>query len=347
MKIAMLLPSLDATGPTFVVRDLCQQFVQKGHTCKVFYFDDTVRLDMPCATERIDFFSPITFDDWDVIHSHMFRPDAYIWFHHRHIKAAKTISTLHNPISYKSARTGFNVPMSLMLSSLWRIFLTAHKQIVTLNSVTQSELPSYLNRKSTVIFNGRAVLNTYSGQDDNEIALLHKLKERFNILGYVGSLTPRKGCSQMIEALPMLKDFALVLVGDGSENTRLQELSKQLNVEDRCLFVGFKDNPSPYFALMDVFCMCSFSEGFPLALIECASHGCPAVLSNIPILKSIISQKDGAMFYELNNIKDLADKIMEAYNYRHEKSEQILRFYHRNLTSEIMADNYLKLYHSI
>lgn len=346
MRIAMIVPSLDATGPEFVARDLCQEFVKKGHTCKVFYFDDKVRLEMPCDIERIDFFSPINFDDWDVIHSHMFRPDAYVWFHRHKIKSAKIISTIHNPISYKDVRMTYDIPRSVILSSFWRMFLKAHNHIVTLNSITQSELPSYLNRKSTVIFNGRAVLRTNNVQHNQGIALLNKLKERFKIVGYVGSLTPRKGCSQMIEALPMLKDFALVLVGDGPDKTKLQELSKQLGVDDRCLFAGFNENPSPYFELMDVFCMCSFSEGFPLALIESAAHGCPAVLSDIPIFKSIVSQDSGVQFYQQKNIEDLSDKIIEIYNNREEKSKQIREFYNMNLTPEIMADKYMTLYTS-
>ena len=144
----------------------------------------------------------------------------------------------------------------------------------------------------------------------------------------------------------MLKDFALVLVGDGPDKTKLQELSKQLGVDDRCLFAGFNENPSPYFELMDVFCMCSFSEGFPLALIESAAHGCPAVLSDIPIFKSIVSQDSGVQFYQQKNIEDLSDKIIEIYNNLEEKSKQIREFYNMNLTPEIMADKYMTLYTS-
>ena len=345
MRIAMILPSLAKTGPGFVVKDLCTEFVGMGHECKVFYFDEGEGLEMPCPTECIKFRKPFDFDNWDIIHSHMFRPDAYVWYHRRKIRksGAKTVSTLHNPISYKAARTGFSIPASLMLSALWRLFFNAHDQLVVLNQSTQSELPKSLKYKSSIIFNGRSQ-SVNEHFDSTALSKVELMKKRHKIIGYVGSLTKRKGCNQMIEALKRLDGYILLLVGEGPEKKALENQAMAVGVYNRCLFIGFQEVPSAFIKLMDVFVMCSSSEGFPLALIESAYSGCPAVLSDIPILKSIISANDGVEFYKLNDIDDLIAKINYVYNNRNRMSVAISNFYQTNLTPDIMANKYLAYY---
>ena len=78
MKIAYILPSLDSKAPIFLAKRLSDYFIEKGHLVKVFYFDAIEKVTFNCSMERIDINKPIDFDYFDIIHSHMFRPDKYI-----------------------------------------------------------------------------------------------------------------------------------------------------------------------------------------------------------------------------------------------------------------------------
>lgn len=348
MKIAMMLPSLVRTGPGFVVKDLCSEFIKEGHFCKIFYFDDADNeLIMPCEIEKISFFQTFDFDNWDIIHTHMFRPDAYVWLNRRKIKKSIVVSTLHNPISYKAARTGFNYFHSFLLSSLWPLFLKSNDKIICLNNVTLNELPNSLKIKSKVIFNGRNIDTTQQSLNANEIHILSLLKKKYKIIGTISSLTKRKGIDQAIKALQNLPDYALIIVGAGSELENLKSLVFELNLSERVLFLGFKINATDYLNFFDVFLMCSESEGFPLALIEAAAYGIPCVLSDIPILKSIISFDDGVVFYKLHDVDDLAKKIKEIYTIKESASIKIKKFYQDNLMSNIMSNKYLDLYQNL
>lgn len=69
----------------------------------------------------------------------------------------------------------------------------------------------------------------------------------------------------------VLPDFKYCIVGDGKERQPLQELAQTLGVADRVLFVGRKPAGFRFLQLADIFVMPSYSEGFPLAMLEAAS----------------------------------------------------------------------------
>lgn len=341
----MIIPSLARTGPVIVAQILCEEYVRLGHKCKVFYFDDIVDVQMPCEVERIKFSHSFDFENWNIIHSHMIRPDAYVWYHQRNIKRAKVkcVSTLHNPISFKVINDTYPILSSLIGAILWPIFLSAHSKIIVLNKDTLSNLEPKLQIKSEVIFNGENVEICNQPERLDCYENISKLKEKYKIVGSVCSLTRRKGLSQIVRALQNLPDYAFVVLGKGDQLEPLKQMALSLGVEDRCLFLGFKSNATDYMSMFDIFVMCSYSEGYPLALIEAAAYGLPTVLSDIGILKAIVND-DVVNFYHLDDIDDLMDKIIKAYDNRIALGSNLNKLYARSLTGAAMADNYLQTY---
>lgn len=345
MRIAMILPSLDNKGPVIVVQELCTVLVSQGHSCDVFYFDDIVELSMPCSTYRISFKKKIDISDYDVVHSHMFRPDLYVWYHFRkrgkNIKT-KFITTLHNPIDYKALRKDYSLLQSLCGSYLWKNALKSFDNIVTLNNDTFNEIKKMAFKNVSIIYNGRNIIPE-SNIDNDDFIKIEKLKAKYKIIGSICGIIKRKGLEQIIKALPELDEFVFVAIGDGDDLERLKELAVSLNVDERCLWLGNKKNAPNYNAFFDVFIMCSYSEGYPLALIEAAAYGKPTVLSDIKIFKSIISDKE-VKFYKLNDINDLVQAVKYVEKHSKYYSCNIYSYYKDNLTAEIMAQNYMTLY---
>ena len=46
---------------------------------EVFHFKDIVELSFNCRTNKIGLLEKFDFENYDVIHSHMIKPDFYIW----------------------------------------------------------------------------------------------------------------------------------------------------------------------------------------------------------------------------------------------------------------------------
>ncbi len=92
-----------------------------------------------------------------------------------------------------------------------------------------------------------------------------------------------KGADTLIAALPrVLKaapDVSLVLVGDGADRTRLEQLARDLGVSERAHFL-YGLTPEQLFACYagcDVFALPSRGEGFGLVFLEAMAHAKPVI----------------------------------------------------------------------
>lgn len=340
----MIVPSLAQKGPCIVARDLCEQFTIMGHYCELLYFDDIFGLKTTCKTTKISRIRDINPDQWDIIHSHGFRPDHFCYRLSKDsmFDKCKLVSTQHQPITIKELNKTFPILKSIIGSLLWTKYIKKFHSIVVLNSDTYNHLPNSLKPKTSIIFNGRSIEINPIGQEDK--VKLQSLQKQYKIIGTHSVIIKRKGLEQMIKALPLLPEYAFVAIGDGEDRKNLESLAQTMNVSERCIFMGYKANSVDYLPFFDIFVMCTRSEGFPLALIEAASQGLPTVLSDIPILKSIIDDKK-VTFYKLDDIKSLVNAIKEATS--NKKGDVLKEYYLNNLTAQAMAKRYLSMYQKV
>ena len=99
----------------------------------------------------------------------------------------------------------------------------------------------------------------------------------------MGRLTPQKGFDLLIRSMTFSRFlFRLILIGEGENLDRLQELSRKLDVTGRVVFTGFQTNPYPTLAMAQVFVLSSRFEGFPNALVEAMALGVPCVSARCP-----------------------------------------------------------------
>lgn len=342
MRIAMIVPALRNKGPVIVARDLCIEYCKCGHECVVFYFDESSELEFPCSTVRISWFHRIDFADFDVVHTHMYRPDAYVYFHRLFLKKRPVfVTTVHQHLEEQLLYSDRSKLMYKFLVYSWFKYLQVFDSVVVLSDFHHAYYKTKVS-KVYVIFNGRNVDKTLDVDAADKRRLL-ALKERFICLGVIAYVTRRKGVEQVLRALQDLSGFALLVIGDGPEIKSLQILATKFGVADRCFFLGSRANAYRYLNYVDVFMLCSRAEGFPLSLIEAAAFGKPSVCSNIPAISSVMSSSSVA-FYNPDDNKSLVDAVKKAYTQRGYYSEKMKDKYNTDFTVEKMAVQYMKLY---
>ncbi|MFD2998832.1 glycosyltransferase family 4 protein [Pontibacter toksunensis] len=342
MKIAYFLPSLANKGPVIVVRDIVSHLKNLAEI-DVYYFDPIEEVIMGCSTRRISMFESIDFEKYDILHSHMLRPDAYLYLHQRKIKG-KRISTLHNYVE-ADLRNSYNGIISFTFTKLWKLLLSKHDLLVALSAhMKDYYLNLYGNKKVSHIYNGRNVNKAESASISKEdVEVIMNFKGNSLLLGAAAELTDRKGIDQSLYLLAQNPELKLLIVGDGPRKKFLTDLSIKLQVHDRCLFLGYRHNGFRYYRFFDIYAMTSRSEGFPLALIEAAAFGLPTLSSDLPVFKETFTDKE-VSFYLLENIDSMQQAFEKLVKNRKEYSTNICSKYFRCYTAQTMALNYLETY---
>ena len=198
-----------------------------------------------------------------------------------------------------------------------------------------------LTRKGVVIYNGipePEFIERNIARKFFEKKIKIDLKDKF-LIGSIGRLDYQKNYEFLIEVLPeILKikpETIVILIGDGPERKKLENLIKKKKLEEKIFLIGEVKEAPKYIKAFDLFVLPSRYEGLSITLIE-------ALFARIPILASDIGgnkEITGEDFvFELDNKNDFLLKFKMIL----ESSQEIQKKEEFTLLS--MISNYLQLF---
>jgi glycosyltransferase involved in cell wall biosynthesis len=144
-------------------------------------------------------------------------------------------------------------------------------------------------------------------------------QERENIILFVGSLIPRKGCKFLIQAFSrvtkVLPDFQLYLVGLGADEMELKSLVSDLHISEKVSFLGARSREEvpQLMGRAKLFVLPSLEEGLGVVLIEAIASGTPCVASRVGGIPDIITPEVGTLVPP-GETDRLAAAILEILN---------------------------------
>ncbi|MBR9947671.1 glycosyltransferase [Clostridiaceae bacterium Marseille-Q4145] len=153
--------------------------------------------------------------------------------------------------------------------------------------------------------------------DRDKVAQLKNNYGKFILM--VGRLDEDKDQETLIRAVGKLHSKygmknKLVLVGDGVEKNKLQQLTKDLNLYDSVIFEGLKTDVQNYYVAAAVYAHSSPAEGLPTVLLEAMYYSCPIVSTNSePGTKEILKDNCG-LISPVKDVNALADNIYKMYS---------------------------------
>lgn len=135
------------------------------------------------------------------------------------------------------------------------------------------------------------------------------------VILYVGSIRPIKGLQYLVGAFARvhrkIPSAALLIVGDGNDRDRIEQLAERLMVREKIVFAGEIPHAEAlkYYAIADVFVLPSLAEGLPTVVLEAYSAGLPVVATRVCGISEIV--RDGVTGYLVapRNEEELADRI--------------------------------------
>lgn len=348
MRIAFIVTAITNSGPENVVHDLTEVFQSHGHYCKVYYFDalreDRPNISFSCDTEIISLSSKINTEEYDVVHAHGIRPNLYVSLH-KPLRKSKTkyVSTFHNFL-FRDYRMNYGVLKGYLGGIVFLLSSIRFDKLIALNKSALEYYKTWFeDSKLTYAYNSRVVERNEDISDEHK-EIIRQLRDKYQyICCSICGLSDRKGLDQIINAIKELKNVCFIIIGDGPARKRLMELAESINIEERVIFFGLQQKGYRYLPYIDVFCIPSYTEGFPLAMLEASAYRKAIVSSDIEVFKEIFDDTEVVKF-KLGSIKDCQQAISKACSKLYEYGERAYKHYEKEYSPECFYQRHLDIY---
>ena len=125
----------------------------------------------------------------------------------------------------------------------------------------------------------------FTASSRKEMRKKYQIKEDERVIGFVGRFEAVKNIPFLIHVFYEISQsnpqrYHLLMVGDGTLQKEIRTLVKELNLQEKVIFVGAQADVVPFFHMMDVFVLTSKNEGFPIVTLEAQAAGCPCVCAS-------------------------------------------------------------------
>lgn len=207
------------------------------------------------------------------------------------------------------------------------------KQVIAPTKKVETVLQEYgLHNPICVIPSGISLVRHLETMPAKErLAKRHELgidDDRFVMLN-LGRLGFEKNIDELLHMFAKARiqndKLVFLIVGDGPARSHLEELSKELHIQESVIFTGMVD-PSlvhNYYKLGDLFVAASTSETQGLTFIEAAANGLPLLCREDACLQDIlIPGENGYTYTTEKEFTDYLLKIVADTQWRKEASEK-------------------------
>jgi len=296
-KIMLIVPSLIKGGVERVVSILSKELSKYYEVYVVIYHDP---VEYKIGGKLINLETP-TGTLWKKVKNIFYRvvklkrlirkisPDFIVSFMgnlHPILTFEPVIVSVHNNPDF------FPLCKKILLKTVYK--LPNVKKIITVSAGIEKKLNDNYSLKST-----KTIYNPINSEYIMQRSIAPKPFEYDYILA-IGRLNRQKGFDVLIKAFAKssLKNMIkLIVLGEGKERKRLEELITELNLENQILLLGKVDNPFIYMKYAKLFILSSRYEGFPVVLLETLACGTPVITTSCETgtIEIINNRKNGLL----------------------------------------------------
>lgn len=336
MRIAQLVLSLETGGLESIVASLCNGIEEQGHGCVVacvremardpsglscnaywegfvpakcrFSFGALWRLCRFLRDERID-----------LIHCHNPKPLQYAvaasWS-----TGIPVVHTLHG-IGTRGHYDGRRH------TSLARFFYSRVSHVIAVSNATllraRGEYGTPVER-STLIVNGVDTARFRPLEKAGGLGIVEtraRLRAQLDLpqdavlIASAGRFCPEKNYPLLVRAVAQLRasfpNVCLLLLGDGNERGAICQTIKANDLKSVCFLPGMRTDVDRWLRACDIFCLSSNTEGLPVTLLEAASTGLPAVVTDVGGNAEVVTDGENGLVVPPRDDKALSGALLE------------------------------------
>ena len=139
-------------------------------------------------------------------------------------------------------------------------------------------------------------------------------EEGEKIVMHVSNFRPVKRVLDVVEVFARIAaamPSRLIMVGDGPERPRAQKRAKELDVDDRVVFLGKHDSVEELLPCADLFLLPSGSESFGLAALEAMASGTPVVAASIGGVPELLPHGEAGYLYPVGDVEGMSEGALK------------------------------------
>ncbi len=289
----------------------------------------------------------------DLIHAHYAIPHtvcgnlARDMLRHKGNPAPKVVSTLH----------GTDITLVGNLPSFFPITKYGMENSDALTCVSNSLCSD--TRKTFGI--DREIQTIYNFVDLNEYrpeSQEIEMKEMFapnneKLLIHISNFRPVKRVADVVKIFHRAQKeipAKLLMVGDGVEKNKAEELAKHYQLEDKIFFLGKQDMVTNLLAISDLMLLPSENESFGLVALEALACQVPVIASNVGGLPEVIKNDCAGFLAPVGEVEIMAEKavtLLQDNEMRAKMGNNGRKIVEEHFSAEKIVPQYESLYKKI
>lgn len=229
--------------------------------------------------------------------------------------------------------------------------LNSADELITVSENNKKIINKLVTGKKACVFPNGFSSSLFFYKDQEEARKLLKLPKDKRIILTIGNLEKVKGYDVLLKSLKIISekrnDILVLHIGEGSEQGRILELIKTLNLNSKVKLLGRKHHNElvDYFAVCDFFVSSSLFEGNPTVMFESLGCGKGFIGTRVGGVPDVIISEKYGKLAEGGNVEELAENILWGLN-KSWDSKEILN-YSKQFCWENIIKKQLKFYENI
>lgn len=302
----------------------------------------------------------------DLIHTFTVRPNLYgswanrlAWRNIPLVNSVMGLGTL-----YVDCQDGSLSIKHRIMNTLYKWAFTQSRKVIFLN---QDDYAWFLQNR--IVRSYQACLIRGEGVDVDfflpvDAAKRDELRSELNltrdtvIILMTARLIREKGVLEFCQAARILKEkykdqVHFVVIGDidrGNPSCLSWDDLEEFRNTGIVQFTGHMDEPQPYFAASDIYCLPSYREGLPVTVLEAMASGLPVVTTDAPGCRETIDEGDSGFLVpvrDVNSLVDRLDRLIQDPALRERMGRAGREKAVREFSVEKIVDQHLALYDEI
>lgn len=227
-------------------------------------------------------------------------------------------------------------------------------KVIAVGEMVKKNLAEYFGIPKEQICVIHNAVKTFDGNVVPVEALSQERTKGNVLIGNIGRLSEQKGMTYFIEAAEITAkthpEARFIIVGDGEERKKLYAQVKSKSLQDRVVFLGYRNDIQNVMSQLDFVVLSSLWEGLPLTPIEAYSVGKTVIGTAVDGTPEIIRDGVDGYLVEPRNPTQLAEKmneLIENPEMRESMGIQAIKRYQDEFSFEKLSERYIAFYEGL